>query len=86
LFTVAVLPSAVRELERLSRPIQQRIRDHLDKLANDPRPPGSKLLKNGGGRMRIRVGDYRVIYRIENDALVVLVVKIGHRKDVYRNL
>lgn len=36
--------------------------------------------------MRIRVGDYRVIYRIENDALVVLVVKIGHRKDVYRNL
>jgi len=86
LYKVTILPSALRDLQRLPRPIQTRIRDHIDKLAGNPRPPGSKLLKNGGGRMRIRVGEYRVIYKIEEEVLVVLVVKIGHRKDVYRNL
>lgn len=84
MYAINILPSAVRELQRLSHVIQGRIRDHIDKLAENPRPTGSKTLKNGGGRRRIRIGDYRVIYKIMDQELIVLVVKIGHRREVYR--
>ena len=53
-------------------------------LAEDPRPPGAKRLAGSEGLHRIRVGDYRVVYAIEDDVLLVLVVRIGHRRDVYR--
>jgi mRNA interferase RelE/StbE len=85
-YAVILLSPAVRDLKAISRPHQERIRDHIDKLAENPRPPGAKALKHGAGRWRIRVGDYRVIYRIEDDRLVVLVIKIGHRREVYWNL
>jgi len=50
----------------------------------NPARPGAKALQGDGKRLRIRVGDYRVIYRVEDDRLVVLVVKVGHRREVYR--
>jgi mRNA interferase RelE/StbE len=55
-------------------------------LAGDPHPPGSKKLEGAGDLYRIRVGDYRVLYTVEHDRLVVLVVDIGNRRDIYRSL
>ena len=53
-------------------------------LAEEPRPPGVVKMHGGGGYYRLRVGDYRVVYAIEDDVLLVLVVRIGHRREVYR--
>jgi mRNA interferase RelE/StbE len=66
--------------------MQRRLRIALDRLELDPRPTGSALLAGGRGerRWRLRVGDYRVVYEIEDDRLLVLVVRVGHRGDVYR--
>jgi mRNA interferase RelE/StbE len=55
-------------------------------LADDPYPPGSKKLQGEANLYRVRVGDYRVLYRIEDERLIVLVVNIGHRRDIYRSL
>ena len=74
---------AIKELRRLSRQDQRRIAHAIDQLAENPRPPGSIHLRNRDG-WRIRVGTYRVIYSIEDERLLVLVVKIGHRREVYR--
>ena len=56
----------------------------MDGLAKEPRPKGVKKLSGADDLYRIRVGDYRVVYQIRDDRLIVLVVRIGHRKDVYR--
>jgi mRNA interferase RelE/StbE len=55
----------------------------LDALLSDPYPPDAKKLKNGNGRFRIRIGNYRIIYRIEEEQLVILIIKIGHRRNIY---
>ena len=65
-------------------PEQNRIVRAIEALAVTPRPPGAIQLAGGDGELRIRVGDYRIIYDIEDDALVVLVLRIGHRGDVYK--
>lgn len=75
--------NAIKELRRLSRQDQRRIADAIDQLAKNPRPPGSTHLRNRDG-WRIRVGTYRVLYIIEDERLLVLVIKIGHRREVYR--
>jgi mRNA interferase RelE/StbE len=55
-------------------------------LADDPYPPGSRKLHGEEDLYRVRIGDYRILYRVENERLVVLVVNIGHRRDIYRSL
>ena len=83
-YKVLIKPSAVKELERISRQKdRQRIVERITALADNPRPPGSQKL-TGNDRFRLRQGSYRIIYSIEDDVLIVYVVKIGHRKDVYR--
>ena len=77
-------PSALREFRDLPGNVQTRIGTRLDSLSADPRPPGVQKLEGGEDFYRVRVGDYRVIYAIETPARVVLIVKIGHRGDVYR--
>lgn len=84
-FDVLIKPSAVKELEAIPRKkdrrrIVQRVRD----LAEDPRPHGRRKL-SGQERYRLRQGDYRIVYSIEEKRLIVFVVKIGHRRDVYRD-
>jgi mRNA interferase RelE/StbE len=69
-------------LEKIAASEYTRIVKRLQELANDPRPNGYKKLKGRGG-YRIRIGDYRIIYEIEDNKLVVLVIDIGHRKDIY---
>jgi mRNA interferase RelE/StbE len=63
--------------------MRARIRGAVLKLAAEPRPPGARALKDRPGYMRVRVGDYRIIYTIEDDVLRVIVVRVGHRRDVY---
>ncbi len=85
-YRVEWLPSAIHAFARLDPEVQRRLRPRIDLLAEDPRPPGAKTLTGSlRGHLRIRVGDYRVVYRVENDVLRVLVVRVAHRRDVYRD-
>jgi mRNA interferase RelE/StbE len=77
-------PSAVRALRKLSTSLQRRIIAKIETLADNPRPP-SAIKMSGHDVYRLRVGDYRVIYAIADEQLVVLVVEIGHRRDIYRD-
>ena len=85
-YEVRLKPSAERKLRKLPREAQQRLASRLDGLAADPRPPGCERLAALEGLYRVRIGDYRIIYQIEDRALIVLVITIGHRREVYRRL
>ncbi|MCL6095014.1 MAG: type II toxin-antitoxin system RelE/ParE family toxin [Actinobacteria bacterium] len=82
-YRVEVRPAALRALRKLDPKIRSRIEGAIVMLAEDPRPPASRPL-TGRPAYRIRIGDYRVIYTIQDDLLVVVVVTLGHRRDVYR--
>ena len=83
-YDIFIKPSALRELESVgSRKLRRNLAEHIQALADDPRPPGCKKLA-GGDRYRIRRGAYRVVYSIEDERRAVIVVKVSHRKDVYR--
>lgn len=83
-YTIEFLKTAAEELAALSKANQRRIAAKIDALRDNPRPPGVKMLAGGDTLYRLRVGDYRMIYSIDGKKLVVLVIRIGHRKDVYR--
>jgi mRNA interferase RelE/StbE len=83
-YQVELLPSAHRDLTRLPKALQIRIAVRLRELADDPRPSGVVKLAGAENLWRIRTGNYRVIYEIHDDRLVVLVLRVAHRKDVYR--
>jgi len=83
-YIVELRPSARRELLKIARHEQPRLIRAMDGLAVNPRPKGVKKLSGLDDLYRIRVGDYRIVYQIHDDRLIVLVVRIGHRKDVYR--
>ena len=86
-FTVRVVPSAVKGLSRLPAKVRKKISRKIDSLGKDPYPPNAvKLAGAKGDFFRVRIGDYRVIYSVREDALIVLVVGIGHRKEIYRRL
>ena len=81
----SVLTSAARRsLNSLPRTILRRVDAKILGLCQNPRPQDAKKLRDRDGLLRVRVGDYRILYRIEDDRLVVLVVRIGHRREVYR--
>jgi len=82
-YEVRLDPSAARALSKLDRAIRLRVTGVIEMLAQDPRPPAATQLKGDTSLWRIRTGDYRVVYTIQDRALLVLVVKIGHRRDVY---
>jgi len=83
-YSILIKPSAVKEIEAIPlKKDRQRIVGRIRKLAEDPRPLGCEKL-SGQGRYRIRQGRYRILYSIEDQDLIVSVVKVGHRKDVYR--
>ncbi len=85
-YEIVVAPKAKRDLATLPRNTLPRIDSHILSLSSDPRPVGSKKLKGLENVFRIRVGDYRIIYEIRDDRLVVLVIRVGHRKDIYKGL
>jgi mRNA interferase RelE/StbE len=85
-YVVTLTPAAQRALRRLDRPVQRRLLAAMDDLADDPRPHGTKALQGGQGLLRARIGDYRVVYEVHDDQMVVLVVTLGHRREVYRSV
>jgi mRNA interferase RelE/StbE len=83
-YKVSIKRSAVKEIEAIpQKKERQRIIRRIGQLAEDPRPPGSKKL-SGNDKYRIRQGTCRIVYSIEDNEIIVVVVKVGHRKDVYR--
>jgi mRNA interferase RelE/StbE len=74
--------AAVRALRKIDPPMRERIQGAIALLASDPRPPASRQLKGRPG-WRVRVGDYRIIYTIADDVLLIVVVTVGHRREVY---
>lgn len=75
---------AVKSLARLPRVEQQKVRAAIDLLAEEPRPPNCTKLAGEQSVYRVSVGDYRILYEVFDQRLVVLVVRVGHRRDVYR--
>jgi mRNA interferase RelE/StbE len=85
-YSVRYAESAARSLKKLPRGPQVRIAARIEGLAENPHPPGTRKMTGEAHAYRIRIGDYRVVYDVLEDAIVVLVLRIGHRKDVYRSL
>ena len=81
-YRIELRPAAVRALRKLDPPVARRVHAAIALLAEDPRPPASRPLR-GRPAWRVRIGDYRVIYTIEDDVLLIAVVTLGHRRDVY---
>ncbi|MEH2174379.1 type II toxin-antitoxin system RelE family toxin [Nostoc sp.] len=84
-YKVEILKVALKQLKKLSPELQERIQLRIDDLAIEPRPNGVKKLKGKENAYRIRLGEYRVIYDIFDDILVVNVVEVGHRSKVYND-
>ena len=82
-YRVALAASAERELRSLPTKVLARIMPRLEHLGSVPRPPGCKKLKGGDKEWRIRVGDYRIVYVIDDTARTVDVTRIAHRREVY---
>ncbi len=82
-YSVEILRSAQKQLSKINRQDQDRIISAIESLTHNPRPDGCIKL-SGRPAWRIRIGSFRVIYEIQDEKLIVLVVKIGHRRDIYR--
>ena len=83
-YSVEFKPAAVRDLKAIPEPDRKRIRARIDLLAANPRPQGVKALQGGEGYLRVPGGDYRIIYTVLDRVLLVLVIRIGNRRDVCR--
>jgi mRNA interferase RelE/StbE len=84
MYALQFKPAALRQLEKLPRDIQKRIGSKVQALRDKPFPPGCKKLFSEPDTWRVRVGDYRVIYQVHRGILVILVINIGHRREIYR--
>ncbi len=85
MYSIEIKHSAAREIEALPLSDRRKVVERIGRLAEDPRPRGCEKLA-GGERYRVRQGDYRIVYSVEDALLIVWIVKIGHRRDVYRGL
>ena len=83
-YRVDIARRAVKALAALPRREQQRVRAAIDLLADGPRPPGCTKLTGEDATYRVRVGEYRILYEVLDDRLVIQVVRIRHRRDIYR--
>jgi mRNA interferase RelE/StbE len=82
-YQVVIKPAAQRQLRKLASAIQRDLIALIESLSEQPRPPGCKKLKGRQNQYRVRSGDYRIIYSIEDTSLMIRVIKVGHRRDVY---
>jgi mRNA interferase RelE/StbE len=83
-YRVTLAPSAARELRKFDPQARRRIQAAIELLATEPRPPAATRLVGGTGEWRVRTGDYRIVYEITDDELVVLVLRVGHRREIYQ--
>lgn len=82
-YQVFVKPAAQRQLKKLTLAVQKDLIALIESLSDEPRPSGCKKLKQRQNQYRVRLGDYRIIYSIEDMSLIVRVIKVGHRRDIY---
>ncbi|MEU2973872.1 type II toxin-antitoxin system RelE family toxin [Nocardiopsis alba] len=85
-YSLSFAASALKQLGKLDKPVRIMITRRIRELSTDPRPSGSIPLKGDSDSWRIRVGDYRVVYTIQDGRLIVLVLSVAHRSEVYRDL
>jgi mRNA interferase RelE/StbE len=84
-YRLVIKKSAAKELERVEpKTVRRRLVAAIEALAVDPRPTGCEKLADAAEAYRIRQGDYRAVYAIDDKARVVVIVKVGHRREVYR--
>lgn len=84
-YRVEIARRAIKTIAKLPRKEQLRVRAAIDLLAEEPRPPGCAALAGEDSVYRVRVGDYRILYEVVDERLVIQVVRVGHRRDVYRS-
>lgn len=82
-YNIQIKPSAIKELEKLPKKDLQKVVIKIQSLSTIPRPPGCEKL-SGDEKYRIRQGNYRIVYLIEDNNLIIIVVKVGHRRDIYK--
>lgn len=83
-YRVDISPAALRQLRKLDPVARRRVQAAIELLSQEPRPSGATKLVGGKGEWRVRTGDYRVVYEVHDQILVVLVVAVGHRRDIYQ--
>ena len=83
-YRITFAPSAARQLRKLDPPARRRIQAAVELLSAEPRPPAATQLVGGAGEWRVRTGDYRIVYEINDGELLVLVLAVGHRRDIYQ--
>ena len=83
-YRILIKKSAAKELETIPKRDLKKIIGRIQSLANNPRPPGSQKLSRSE-LYRIRQGDYRIVYEIKDKELIIYIIKIGHRRDIYRS-
>ncbi len=81
-YTIELRPAAIRALKGIGHQDRDRVRGAIALLGEDPRPPGAKALQGRPG-LRVHVGDYRIIYSVDDNILIVVVITLGHRRNVY---
>jgi len=83
-YRIELRPAAARALRKLDPQVRKRVQGAIALLARDPRPPAARALRDRPG-FRVRVGDYRIIYSVQDDVLLVVVITLGHRSSVYKH-
>ncbi|MEP7161810.1 MAG: type II toxin-antitoxin system RelE/ParE family toxin [Dermatophilaceae bacterium] len=83
-YRVEIAPAVLRQLRSLDPPARRRVQAAIELLREQPRPSGAKKLVGGKGEWRVRTGDYRIVYEVHDGVLLVLVLAVGHRRDIYR--
>ena len=85
-YRIEFTPRADSQFRDLDKSVQKRLGQRIDSLADNPRPQGVKKLAGEGDFYRARVGDYRIVYQIRDKSLLVVIVRLGHRSEIYRGL
>jgi mRNA interferase RelE/StbE len=85
-YRIEFTPAARRQFRKLAPEIRRRLAPLIDSLASEPRPKAAAMLSGSQRAYRVRHGDYRIVYELDDDQLLVLVIRIGHRREVYRGL
>ena len=84
IYRIDLTRRAAKALDEIDKPQRRRVIAVIDRLATDPRPPRCVKLSGRDNQWRVRAGDYRVLYEVHDDRLLVLVIELGHRSDIYR--
>jgi mRNA interferase RelE/StbE len=83
-YRITLTPAAARQMRKFDPQVRRQMQAALELLSSDPRPPAPSQLVGGARAWRVRTGDYRIVYEIEDEELLVLVLRVGHRREIYR--